>query len=79
MEKNITLLLFLLIFVYLSLLIVWATEIDTEDGFLGGLNWSYDIFNWHPILMSLGFGLFFFQSIISRFFLSNKRFPMVFA
>ena len=64
MNKAVNYILFIFLFLYISLIIIWATDPSTDEKFLGGVDWSDNIFNWHPILMTLGFGLFFFQAIV---------------
>ena len=32
----------------------WAHGPNTSNGYLGGLNWGKEIFNWHPVLMVAG-------------------------
>lgn len=34
--------------------ITWADKHDTDENYLGGLNWSKRVFNWHPVLMVSG-------------------------
>lgn len=38
----------------LIMTISWATSSDTNESYLGGLDWSDRVFNWHPILMVSG-------------------------
>lgn len=35
----------------LVMTILWATSANTEEKYLGGLDWDDRVFNWHPILM----------------------------
>ena len=43
--------------------IYWVNGKDTSINFLGGLDWEDNVFNWHPVLMSISFGLLFFSAI----------------
>jgi cytochrome b-561 len=36
------------------LVVIWATGQDTNNGFLGGLDWNENVFNWHPVFMVVG-------------------------
>jgi hypothetical protein len=41
--------------VALILVIFWAHGSDTSRGFLGGLNWKDNVFNFHPVMMIASF------------------------
>jgi hypothetical protein len=51
-----------------KLTIIFSLLIDTSINFLGGLDWEDNVFNWHPVLMSISFGLLFFSAIASNIF-----------
>mmetsp|Transcript_16722 Transcript_16722/g.25117 ORF Transcript_16722/g.25117 Transcript_16722/m.25117 type:complete len:317 (-) Transcript_16722:169-1119(-) len=40
--------------VSLILVIIWATRESITDGYLGGLDWNKNVFNWHPVMMIAG-------------------------
>lgn len=39
----------------LIMTILWTINTNTDEKFLGGLNWGKKVFNWHPIMMVAGF------------------------
>ncbi len=57
--------------VQIILTIIWASNTNKNEKFLGGLNWSDKVFNWHPILMTLSFGILFFSAIVSNYINKN--------
>lgn len=51
--------------VSLGMVIAWADKHDTSKQYLGGLNWSKLVFNWHPVMMISGMILCFITSLLS--------------
>lgn len=67
MDRHLLLFSYLPLIIYFVITIIWCTDTDTKEGFLGGLDMDKKVFNWHPILMSLSFGFLFFSAISSLF------------
>lgn len=60
-------------FVTMTMTASWANNSNTDDGYLGGLNWSSLVFNWHPVLMVAGLVFCLVCSIMSyRLFPGSK-------
>lgn len=49
----------------LIMTIIWANTKDTDEKYLGGLNWDNHVFNWHPILMVAGLLFFFVNGVLA--------------
>lgn len=52
--------------VSLLLALWWSLDSDTDAKFLGGVNFSDYLFQWHPILMTLGFVVLFTFAILAH-------------
>lgn len=47
-----------------SMMVTWANTHDTDQAYLGGLNWGRLVFNWHPVLMITGMILCLISSLL---------------
>jgi hypothetical protein len=61
-----------------GLVSAWVSGEDTDQGYNGGANWEDKIYGYHPLLMTLGFGLLALSGILipilnsGLHFLQNK-------
>jgi len=47
------------------MIFAFAVDSDTTELFMGGLNWSDNLFNWHPVFMTWGLIFFFVTALVS--------------
>uniref|UniRef100_A0A7S3MBE7 Cytochrome b561 domain-containing protein n=1 Tax=Spumella elongata TaxID=89044 RepID=A0A7S3MBE7_9STRA len=48
-----------------AMVITWADKHDTSKNYLGGINWSKRVFNYHPVMMVIGMNLCLITSLLS--------------
>jgi len=49
----------------LVMVVIWASNGRTDLKFLGGLNLSGEVFNWHPLLLTIGIIVIFSEVLLS--------------